>query len=369
MDKSQSSSVLVAAGGTGGHLFPAAALAGVLSERGITVHLATDRRAIRFGETFAEEDVHVVASATIRSRNPVALTQTAAALGVGLLQAWRLIGRLRPAAVIGFGGYPSIPPVLAAVWRGVPTVIHDANAVVGRANRFLAPRVTAIATTFPETFRDAPDLAAKATITGNPVRSAVIAAAATPYSPPADVLRLLIFGGSQGARVMADVAPAAIALLDPRLRPKLRIVQQAREEDLARVREGYARLSVAAEVAPFFADLPARIAASHLVVARSGASTVAELAAIGRPSILVPLPHAIDQDQFANAGVLDNVGGALRLVQEAFTAERLAAEIVALAGAPQRVTAMAAAARSLARLDAAARLADLVLSVAAIERH
>jgi len=369
MDKSQSSSVLVAAGGTGGHLFPAAALAGVLSERGITVHLATDRRAIRFGETFAEEDVHVVASATIRSRNPVALTQTAAALGVGLLQAWRLIGRLRPAAVIGFGGYPSIPPVLAAVWRGVPTVIHDANAVVGRANRFLAPRVTAIATTFPETFRDAPDLAAKATITGNPVRSAVIAAAATPYSPPADVLRLLIFGGSQGARVMADIAPAAIALLDPRLRPKLRIVQQAREEDLARVREGYARLSVAAEVAPFFADLPARIAASHLVVARSGASTVAELAAIGRPSILVPLPHAIDQDQFANAGVLDNVGGALRLVQEAFTAERLAAEIVALAGAPQRVTAMAAAARSLARLDAAARLADLVLGVAAIETH
>ena len=369
MDKSQSSSVLVAAGGTGGHLFPAAALAGVLSERGIAVHLATDRRAIRFGETFAEEAVHVVASATIRSRNPVALTQTAAALGVGLLQAWRLIGRLRPAAVIGFGGYPSIPPVLAAVWRGVPTVIHDANAVVGRANRFLAPRVTAIATTFPETFRDAPDLAAKATITGNPVRSAVIAAAATPYSPPADVLRLLIFGGSQGARVMADIAPAAIALLDPRLRPKLRIVQQAREEDLARVREGYARLSVAAEVAPFFADLPARIAASHLVVARSGASTVAELAAIGRPSILVPLPHAIDQDQFANAGVLDDVGGALRLVQEAFTAERLAAEIVALAGAPQRVTAMAAAARSLARLDAAARLADLVLSVAAIERH
>ena len=365
MDQSQSPSVLVAAGGTGGHLFPAAALAGVLSERGIAVHLATDRRAIRFGETFAEEAIHVVASATIRSRNPVALTQTAAALGVGLLQAWRLIGRLRPAAVIGFGGYPSIPPVLAAVWRGVPTVIHDANAVVGRANRFLAPRVTAIATTFPETFRNAPDLAAKATITGNPVRSAVIAAAATPYSPPADVLRLLIFGGSQGARVMADIAPAAIALLDPRLRPKLGIVQQAREEDLARVREGYARLSVAAEVAPFFADLPARIAASHLVVARSGASTVAELAAIGRPSILVPLPHAIDQDQFANAGVLAGVNAAIRLPQAEFTPQRLAGEIAALAGAPKRLAAMAAAAKFLGRLDAADRLADLVLRVAA----
>jgi UDP-N-acetylglucosamine--N-acetylmuramyl-(pentapeptide) pyrophosphoryl-undecaprenol N-acetylglucosamine transferase len=369
MDKSRSPSVLVAAGGTGGHLFPAAALAGVLSKRGVAVHLATDRRAARFGETFSEDAIHVVASATIRSRNPIAFTQTAAALGLGLLQAWRLIGRLRPAAVIGFGGYPSIPPVLAGVWRGVPTVIHDANAVVGRANRFLAPRVTAIATTFPETFRDAPDLAAKATLTGNPVRAAVIAAAATRYSAPSDQLRLLIFGGSQGARIMADIAPAAIALLESGLRARLRIVQQARDEDIARVREAYASLSVAAEVAPFFSDLPARIAASHLVVARSGASTVAELAAIGRPSILVPLPHAIDQDQFANAGVLDDAGGALRLIQEAFTPERLAAEIMALAGAPRRLTAMAAAARSLGRLDAAARLADLVLDVAAIAKR
>jgi UDP-N-acetylglucosamine--N-acetylmuramyl-(pentapeptide) pyrophosphoryl-undecaprenol N-acetylglucosamine transferase len=366
MDKSRSPSVLVAAGGTGGHLFPAAALAAVLSERGITVHLATDRRAIRFGETFPKAAIHVVASATIQSRNPIALTQTAAALGFGLLQAWRLIGQLHPVTVIGFGGYPSVPPVLAAAWRGVPTVIHDANAVVGRANRLLAPRVGAIATTFPETFREAPDLAAKATLTGNPVRPAVIAAAATPYSVAAEVLRLLVFGGSQGARIMADTVPAAVALLESGLRARLHVVQQAREEDLTRVREAYARLSVAAEVAPFFADLPARIAASHLVVARSGASTVAELAAIGRPSILVPLPHAIDQDQFANAGVLDHAGGAVRLVQDAFTPARLAAEIATLAGAPERLTAMAAAARSLGRLDAAARLADLVLKVAAI---
>jgi UDP-N-acetylglucosamine--N-acetylmuramyl-(pentapeptide) pyrophosphoryl-undecaprenol N-acetylglucosamine transferase len=259
--------------------------------------------------------------------------------------------------------------VSAALWRGVPTVIHDANAVVGRANRLLAPRVTAIATSFPETFRDAPDLAAKATLTGNPVRAAVIAAAATRYSAPSDVLRLLVFGGSQGARVMADIVPAAIALFEDGLRARLRIVQQAREEDLARVREAYARLSVTAEVEPFFSGLPGRIAASHLVVARSGASTVAELAAIGRPSILVPLPHAIDQDQFANAGVLDDAGGALRLVQEAFTPERLAAEIAGLAAAPRRLTAMAAAARSLGRLDAAARLADLVLKVARIAKR
>jgi UDP-N-acetylglucosamine--N-acetylmuramyl-(pentapeptide) pyrophosphoryl-undecaprenol N-acetylglucosamine transferase len=366
IDKPRPAPALVAAGGTGGHLFPAAALAGVLAERGIPVHLATDRRAVHFGDAFSNDAIHVIASATVRSRNPVALAQTAAVLGYGLVQAWGLIGRLRPAAVIGFGGYPTVPPVLAATWRGVPSLIHDANAVVGRANRLLAPRVNAIATTFPDIFADAPKLTAKATLTGNPVRAAVIAAAATPYDPPAEAVRLVAFGGSQGARIMADIVPAAIARLDPGLRARLRIVQQAREEDLPRVLQAYANLSVAAEVAPFFSDLPARVAASHLVVSRSGASTVAELAAIGRPSILVPLPHAIDQDQFANAGVLERAGGALRLVQDAFTPQRLADEIVALAGAPRRLAAMAAAARSIGRLDAASRLADLVLEVAGI---
>jgi UDP-N-acetylglucosamine--N-acetylmuramyl-(pentapeptide) pyrophosphoryl-undecaprenol N-acetylglucosamine transferase len=357
--------VLVAAGGTGGHLFPAEALAAALIERGIAVHLATDRRAARYGGAFVDEAVHVIASATLRARNPIALTRTTAALGFGMAQAWSLIGRLKPAAVIGFGGYPTVPPVLAAAWRGVPTLIHDANAVIGRANRLLAPRVTAIATTFPDVFRDQPQLAAKATLTGNPVRPAVVAAAMTPYPPAGDPLRLLVFGGSQGARVMADVVPAAIEALEPGLRARLAIVQQAREEDLARVRGAYGNLSVSAETAPFFSDLPARIAASHLIIGRSGASTVAELAAIGRPSILVPLPHALDQDQFANAGVLQSAGGAIRLVQQEFTPRRLAGELAALAAAPQRLTAMAAAARSLGRLDAAERLADLVLQVAA----
>jgi len=362
MERPKPAPVLVTAGGTGGHLFPAAALAGVLAERGIPVHLATDPRAVQFGDAFSNGAIHVIASATVRSRNPLALAQTAAALGYGFAQAWALIGRLRPAAVIGFGGYPTVPPVLAATWRGVPSLIHDA--VAGRANRLLAPRVNAIATTFPGVFSDAPELAAKATLTGNPVRSAVVAAAATLYDPPDDHLRLLVFGGSQGARILADIVPAAIARLEPGLRARLRIVQQAREEDRPRAQQAYASLPVAAEVAPFFADLPARIAASHLVVSRSGASTVAELAAIGRPSILVPLPHAIDQDQFANAGVLERAGGALRLVQDAFTPERLAGEITALAGTPQRLAAMAAAARSIGRLDAASRLADLVLEVA-----
>ena len=358
--------VLVTAGGTGGHLFPAEALAAALAQRGIAVHLATDQRAVRFGGAFAEQAIHVVASATLRARNPVALTRTAGSLGLGFIQAWRLIGRLRPAAVIGFGGYPTVPPVLAATWRGVPSLIHDANAVIGRANRLLAPRVTAIATTFPDVFRNEPVLSLKTTLTGNPVRAAVVAAAATPYPAANDPFRLVIFGGSQGARIMADIVPVAIGRLDAAMRRRLTVVQQAREEDLVRVRETYAKAAVVAEIAPFFADLPARMAASHLVIARSGASTVAELAAIGRPSILVPLPHAIDQDQFANAGVLERAGGALRIVQDAFTPERLAAEIASLAAAPRRLAAMAAAARSLGRLDAADRLADLVLRVAGI---
>lgn len=357
--------ILVAAGGTGGHLFPAQALAAVLAQRGVAVHLATDRRATRYGGAFAEDAIHVVASATLRAPNLFAAARTAALLGVGVLQAWALIGRLRPAAVIGFGGYPTIPPLLAAGWRGVPTLIHDANAVIGRANRLLAPRVTAIATTFEGVFRDKPALAAKATLTGNPLRPAVVAAAAAPYQTASGPLHLLVFGGSQGARIMADIVPPAIRRLDAALRSRLCVVQQAREEDLSRVREAYGEVGVAAEVTPFFPDLPARMAACHLVVSRSGASTVAELAAIGRPAILVPLPHALDQDQFANAGVLQDAGGAIRIVQDAFTPQRLADEVAVLAAAPQRLQAMAATARSLGRLDAADRLADLVLKVAA----
>lgn len=358
--------VLLAAGGTGGHLFPAEALAAALTRHGFMVHLATDRRAARYGEAFAEEAVHVIASATLRARNPIAMARTGAMLGRGFLQALALIGRLKPAAVVGFGGYPTIPPVLAAVWRGVPTVIHDANAVIGRANRFLAPRVTAIATTFPDVFRNHPELAAKAKLTGNPVRPAVVAAASTPYPASDKRLRVLVVGGSQGARILADVVPVAIGRLGTDLRMRLSVVQQAREEDLDRVRNAYASLAVTAEVAPFFSDLPARMAASHLVVSRSGASTVAELAAIGRPAILIPLPHALDQDQLANAGVLEVAGGAIRVVQKDFTPRRLAADIAALAESGPRLAAMAAAARSMGRLDAADQLAALVLNVAGI---
>jgi UDP-N-acetylglucosamine--N-acetylmuramyl-(pentapeptide) pyrophosphoryl-undecaprenol N-acetylglucosamine transferase len=356
--------VLLAAGGTGGHLFPAEALAEALARRGVAVDLATDERAERYGKGFPARHVHLVASATVRARNPMSLARTAAVLGIGTVQALRLLARVRPAAVVGFGGYPTVPPVLAATLARIPTLIHEQNAVMGRANRLLASRVRAIATGFPGVLDSAPRLKAKATRTGNPVRPAVVAAAATPYAPPATAgaLRLLVFAGSQGARIMADIVPAAVAKLATDLQARLAVVQQAREEDLARVKTAYAQAGVAAEIAPFFADLPARIAASHLIVARSGASTVAELAAIGRPAILVPLPHALDQDQSANAGVLAQAGGALRLAQEDFTPDRLAAEIGALASAPQKLVAMAAAARSQGAVDAAERLADLVIA-------
>jgi UDP-N-acetylglucosamine--N-acetylmuramyl-(pentapeptide) pyrophosphoryl-undecaprenol N-acetylglucosamine transferase len=363
--------VLVAAGGTGGHLFPAEALAAALAKRGVAVELVTDSRAAHHAGTFPAAAVHVIPSATVRSKkNPFSLARTGCVLGYGLLKAWFKLPRLKPAVVIGFGGYPTIPPLLAATARGIPTVIHEQNAVMGRANRMLAPRVRAIATGFPGILNREPALAAKATHTGNPVRPAVIEAARIPYPPldAAGTLNLLVFGGSQGARVMADIVPPAIERLELPLRKRLKIVQQARGEDIARVRETYARLQVAAEVEPFFKDLPARMAASHLVVSRSGASTVAELAAIGRPGILIPLPHALDQDQRANAGVLMEAGGAIRLDQAEFTPDRLAAEIAALAAAPVRLQAMAAAAKSMGSTDAADRLADLVLRVGGLAK-
>ena len=253
--------------------------------------------------------------------------------------------------------------------RHIPTLIHEQNGVMGRANRLLAPRVTAIATSFAGVLAADRRLAAKETRVGNPVRPAVVAAAAQPYAKPepGGPLRLLIFGGSQGARIMADIVPAAVERLEPALWARLKIVQQAREEDMPRVKAVYARLKVAAEVAPFFADLPARIAASHLIIARSGASTVAELAAIGRPAILVPLPHALDQDQLANATVLEKAGGAIRIAQAEFSPVRLAAEISALAAEPGRLTSMAKQVRSIGALDAADRLADLLLRVADLQ--
>ncbi|MFB9269088.1 undecaprenyldiphospho-muramoylpentapeptide beta-N-acetylglucosaminyltransferase [Bradyrhizobium erythrophlei] len=360
--------ILLAAGGTGGHLFPAEALGVELIRRGLRVRLATDARALRYSGLFARENIDVVPSETVRGRNPLSLARTVLMLGYGTMVAANLVRRLKPAAVVGFGGYPTVPPLMAAKLLGVPGIIHDANAVLGRANRFLSSRVNAIATSLPGVLDRDPALAGKTTTVGTPMRPAILAAAAVPYATPEvnGPLRLLVVGGSQGARVMSDIVPPAIEKLEPATWSRLVLTQQVREEDMARVRAVYDRLKINVELAPFFSDLPARLASSHLVISRAGAGTVAELAALGRPSILVPLPGAIDQDQFANAGVLAQAGGALRIAQGDFTPDRLASEISALAAEPAKLTAMAQAARGAGRLDAAERLADLVTKVAGI---
>lgn len=360
--------IMLAAGGTGGHLFPAEALGVALMKRGARVRLVTDSRAVQYGGLFSRDMFDVVPSDTVRGRTPWALARTGAMLAAGGVMALALLQRQKPRAVVGFGGYPTLPPLIAAKLLGIPTVIHDANAVMGRANKFLSRRVDAIATSLPGVLDHEPALASKTTVTGTPMRPAILAAAAVPYMVPdaTGTLRLLVVGGSQGARILADVVPGAIERLEPSLWNRLALVQQVREEDMARVRAVYDRLKINAELAPFFGDLPARLAASHLVVSRSGAGTVAELAAIGRPSILVPLPGAIDQDQFANAGVLQKVEGAIRIPQDEFTPDRLAAEISELAAEPERLAAMANGARSVGKLDAAERLADLVAKVAGI---
>ncbi|MDB5629698.1 MAG: UDP-N-acetylglucosamine--N-acetylmuramyl-(pentapeptide) pyrophosphoryl-undecaprenol [Tardiphaga sp.] len=360
--------IMLAAGGTGGHLFPAEALGVTLMKRGYRVRLITDSRAIRFSGLFSKDMMDVVPSETMRGRSPLALARISMALGLGTAMSVALMRRLKPAAVVGFGGYPTLPPLFAARLCGIPAIIHESNAVMGRANRLLSKRVAAIATSLPGVLDHDASLAAKTTMTGTPMRPAILAAAAVPYAAPeiGGALRLLVVGGSQGARVMSDTVPGAIERLEPALWSRLVLTQQVRDEDLTRVRAVYDRLKIQVDLQPFFSDLPVRLASSHLVVSRSGAGTVAELAAIGRPSILVPLPGALDQDQFANAGVLADAGGAIRIAQVDFTPDRLAAEISALAAEPARLASMAKAARAAGTLDAAERLADLVAKVACV---
>jgi UDP-N-acetylglucosamine--N-acetylmuramyl-(pentapeptide) pyrophosphoryl-undecaprenol N-acetylglucosamine transferase len=357
--------VLLAAGGTGGHLFPAAALASALKARGIEVDLATDDRALKFGGDFPARAFHTIPSATPTRAGLLAKAQASAMLGLGVVSALRLLMRLKPAAVVGFGGYPTVPPLFAASLLGVPTLLHEQNAVLGRANRFLSRRVTGIACGFPEPGGVAPGLKGKLRFTGNPVRPAVLKAAETPYPDFADgTLRVLVTGGSQGARVMSEIVPAALAELSAEERARLHLTLQARGEDRERAAAQCAKLGFCADIAEFFADLPARIAAAHLVVARAGASTVSELAVIGRPSVLVPYPHALDQDQAANAALLARDGAATVIPQSEFTPGRLAAIWRAALADPAALEAKAAAARRVGVADAAERLAALVAEIA-----
>jgi UDP-N-acetylglucosamine--N-acetylmuramyl-(pentapeptide) pyrophosphoryl-undecaprenol N-acetylglucosamine transferase len=360
MPERGASPILLAAGGTGGHLFPAEALAVVLQQRGHRVALVTDRR-VADGDWAAQfpGDVHSIIAGTVTGAGMLARFRGGLRLVRGVFEANGLLGRIDPQVVVGFGGYPTVPPVLSASFRKVPTIIHEANAVMGRANRFLAPRVTAIATGFPLA-DDA--FGAKMHFTGNPVRKPVLHAAETPYHPPVPGgdLKLLVFGGSQGARVMSDVLPPAIRHLPEALRARLVITQQARDEDHRRVESIYAELGIRHDIQPFFTDLPQRMADAHLVIGRSGAMTVTELGVIGRPSILVPLPGALDQDQAKNGAVLEKAGGAIMLPQSAFTPVSLADILERKMSEPARLARMAAAARTIGFANASAKLADLI---------
>ncbi|HSV00817.1 MAG TPA: UDP-N-acetylglucosamine--N-acetylmuramyl-(pentapeptide) pyrophosphoryl-undecaprenol N-acetylglucosamine transferase [Roseiarcus sp.] len=354
--------ILLAAGGTGGHLFPAAALATALAGRGAEVELATDSRALKFGSDFPARAIHAFPAATTTAGGALAKAHASLTLGAGLAAAALKLRGLRPRAVVGFGGYPTVPPLLAAWLLRIPAVLHEQNAVMGRANRFLSARVALVACGFPGLKGVDP---ARIRVTGNPVRPSVLAAAAIPYPEQGGRrLNLLVTGGSQGARVMADIVPAAIALLNPEERQRIRLTQQARGEDSARVAGACARMNFPIEIAEFFADLPARIAGAHLVIGRAGASTVSELAVIGRASVLVPFPHALDQDQAANAAALARSGGAIVAPQNEFTPERLAAILRDALAAPAKLETAARAAKSVGVADAAERLADLVLEIA-----
>ena len=358
--------ILLAAGGTGGHLFPAFSLAEELTRRGRIVDLVTDERGDRYGTGFPGRAIHQVPSATLASRSPLAALGTIAKLGRGVFRARALLRRLRPSIVVGFGGYPTFPPLVAARLAGIPSIIHEQNAILGRANKMLVGRVTALAASWDQT-KNVPDSAlAKVRITGNPVRDSVIAAARRPYPAlgPADPVQLVVFGGSQGARYFSDAVPPALAAMPPATRARLRVVQQCREEDISRVRAAYAAACIAAELAPFFRDLPERMAAAHLVVARSGASSVSELAVLGRPSILVPLPHSLDNDQLNNAQLLAEVGGAWCMEQKDLTQSRLTTEIAALIDSPLRLATAAEAARTAGKPAAVKLLADLVEELA-----
>lgn len=350
--------IVIAAGGTGGHFFPAEALASELLARGRRVALMTDQRSAGLqSQVFAGLEQFVISGAGIAGRGMVRAGEAIVALAAGVVQARRILTRCNAAAVVGFGGYPCVAPVLATrLMRHRPAVIlHEQNAVLGRANRFLARHADILALSFSNTERVATSTAT--IVTGNPVRPTIVA---VPYVPPTERLRLLVLGGSLGARVFSDVVPPALADLPSGLRARLSVVQQCRAEDLSRVRAAYDATEIDAELAAFFPDVADRLAAAHLVIARAGASTVAELAIVGRPSILVPLPGAIDDHQTANARALVAARGASMIAQRDFTPEALGQQLAALLASPDMLNHAALAARSIARADAAARLADVV---------
>jgi UDP-N-acetylglucosamine--N-acetylmuramyl-(pentapeptide) pyrophosphoryl-undecaprenol N-acetylglucosamine transferase len=362
--------IVIAAGGTGGHLFPGQSLAQELRRRNRQIVLMTDERVQHFDKLFPGADIFAVPSATPTNRGFVGIAQAAPAIVSGIAQAFGILGRIEPSVVIGFGGYPTLPPLAAAILRGIPACVHEQNAVLGRVNRLVAPFVQAVASTFAAPKFLKPRDARKLVVTGNPVRDAVVAVAGAPYEMPVSgAIELLVFGGSQGARVLSDVVPGALALLPAELKARLEIVQQARPEDIDRVRAVYERAGIRATLQSFFDDMPQRIAKAHLVIGRSGASTVSELSVIGRPSILVPLPHSLDNDQKANAEKMQAAGAAWMIEQKDFTEAALAERLAALFSDPASLARAAKAALAQGQPNAVRRLADLVEALGRGELH
>lgn len=354
------STFVLMAGGTGGHLFPAMALAQELRRRGHDIQLMTDHRVAAYGDKFPASQTHIVSSATPSVRNPVKFVLAGCKIAWGTAVAFGKLSAVRPDAVIGFGGYPVFPPFLAAKLLGVPGLLHEQNAVMGRANRALARFANRIALSFAKTLK-VEAFADKTVLTGNPVRDRVMMVAGTKYPDfTADgPIHVVVTGGSQGARIFSDVMPAAIAALPDDLRQRLRLVQQCRAEDLDRVTEAYRAAKVNVELQQFFTDLPERIAAAHLVIARSGASTVAELTVLGRPAILVPLPGALDADQKNNALVMEAAGAGWIMEQATLTPQSLGTRLASLLSDPVTLPNAAAAAASLGQPDAVVKLADV----------
>lgn len=362
-----SKTIILAAGGTGGHIFPAEALAEALLKRGYAPQLITDHRFHHYNKGSAQGVLGQIPIHTIRAGNlgggPVAKLKGLLGIVQGVWQAGRLMRALKPIAVVGFGGYPSFPTMVAAVLQGQRTVLHEQNSVLGKVNRVLAARVERIATTYVDT-QQVPDSAKDRVVrSGNPVRASLKALADTPYPALAEdgILRLLVIGGSQGASVFSEVVPAAMALLPEKLRQRIRLDQQCRAAELDAVRARYETLGMQVDLAPFFGDMAARLGSAHLVVSRAGASSVAELMVAGRPALLVPLPTATDNHQYFNAQAIEDTQAGWVVTQDAFTPEALAAKLESMLLLPRRLGELAANMAQLGTPDAADRLADIVL--------
>ncbi len=354
--------VVLATGGTGGHIFPAQALAVELRQRDYGLVLITDRRGFNVGSSIDQIETYRVQAAGVSGRGLAGRLSATAQLGIGLAQAHMILRRLRPSAVVGFGSYASVPSVLAASFLSIPTVIHEQNAVLGRANRFLARRATRVATAFESVSELGETQLEKATWTGNPVRPDIVSVRNSPYPSPGKEgpLRLLVTGGSQGAHVFSTVVPAALATLNAPLRARLRVSQHCRPEDQATVSKGYRDAGIDCDVSTFFDDMAERFAATHLLICRAGASTMAELTTAGRPAILVPYPHAIDNHQSENAARLCDAGGGWMIQEEAFTPEVLSNRLNSLLSPPAKLDIAARCAAKIGMPDAATRLAELV---------